>query len=144
MHELSRRKLEGDRRVRYVVADVFSWRPDSPYDVVFFSNWLSHVPPASFDRFWVTVRSAMARNGRVFFVDEVKDPWRHEEVLREEFIDGPSVPIVRRPLRDGRTFRVVKVFWDPGELESRLGGLGWEVDAHATGPFFWAEGRPAV
>jgi demethylmenaquinone methyltransferase/2-methoxy-6-polyprenyl-1,4-benzoquinol methylase len=144
MHELSRRKMGNHRGVRYLHADVFSWKPDGRYDVVFFSNWLSHVPPASFDRFWGTVRTALAPQGRVFVVDEVKDAWRDEDLLREEFVDGPSVPIVRRPLRDGRTFRVIKVFWDPAELESRLRDLGWEIKIHTTGPFFWGSGQRAV
>jgi ubiquinone/menaquinone biosynthesis C-methylase UbiE len=57
MHDLSREKLGKGARVRYIEADVFSWQPDAQYDVVFLSNWLSHVPPASFERFWALVRS---------------------------------------------------------------------------------------
>src|ERR1700693_6032707 len=30
--------------VRFIEADLFSWRPDRRYDVVFFGFWLSHVP----------------------------------------------------------------------------------------------------
>jgi SAM-dependent methyltransferase len=141
MHELSRRKLGDDPRVRYLEADVFSWDPDGPYDVVFFANWLSHVPLGRFEGFWRIVRRALAPEGRVFFVDEVRDAWRNEDLLREDFPQGPSVPVVRRPLRDGRVFRVVKVFWDPDELKSRLRDLGWTVDVHTTGPFFWGQGQ---
>lgn len=36
MHDLSRRKLNEDPRVRYIEADVFSWKRDEQYDVVFF------------------------------------------------------------------------------------------------------------
>lgn len=142
MHELSRRRLGNDHRVRYIEADVFSWEPDGEYDLVFFANWLSHVPPSRFEPFWGTVREALALEGRVFFVDEIKDAWRNEE-MHEDFVHGPSVPIVRRPLRDGRVFRVVKEFWDPDRLESRLRDLGWSFTIHATGPFFWAQGRLA-
>lgn len=140
MHELSRKKVGDDPRVRYVEADVFSWHPDDDYDVVFFSNWLSHVPPTSFDRFWALIGQALGSEGRIFFVDEVKDAWRNEDLLREEVAHGLSMPIVRRRLRDGQTFRVVKVFWDPAELAARLRDLGWDVTVHSTGPFFWAEG----
>lgn len=142
MHELSKKKTGNDPRVRHVVADVFSWEPDQQFDVVFFANWLSHVPPASFDRFWALVRSALAPGGRIFFVDEIRDAWRNEVLLREEFVHGPSVPIVRRTLRDGRTFRAVKVFWDPRELEARLRELGWAIETLTAGPFFWAQGGP--
>jgi demethylmenaquinone methyltransferase/2-methoxy-6-polyprenyl-1,4-benzoquinol methylase len=41
-----------DDRVRFIEADVFAWRPDRRYDVLFFSAWLSHVPPQRCDRFW--------------------------------------------------------------------------------------------
>jgi protein-L-isoaspartate O-methyltransferase len=139
MHELSRRKTGGDPGVRYLLADVFGWEPDGRYDVVFFANWLSHVPSGRFLRFWDTVRAALAPAGRVFFADELEDAWRDEEVFREDFGDDPSVPVVRRSLPDGRTYRVVKVFWNPAELRSRLGALGWGVNVHVAGPFFWAE-----
>jgi SAM-dependent methyltransferase len=139
MHQLSRKKTDGDPRVRYLLADVFSWQPDGRYDVVFFANWLSHVPPGRFHRFWETVGAALAPAGRVFFADELEDAWRYEDLFREDFVDDPSVPVVRRSVLDGRTFRVVKVFWNPEDLRSTLGALGWEVKIQTAGPFFWAE-----
>lgn len=141
MHEASRAKLGLDDRVAYVEADVFSWEPGDRYDVVFFANWLSHVPPTRFDAFWGVVRRCLAPGGRVAFVDEVRDAWRDDQ-FAEEFIDDPSMPVVRRPLRDGRTFNVVKVFWDPDELQTKLEELGWDVTVRTSGPFFWAEGQP--
>lgn len=144
MHALSQKNLGNDPRVHYIEADVFSWDPDDKYDVTFFSNWLSHVPPRSFARFWALVQTALGPKGRVFLVDEIKDAWRHEEQLREVFVHSPSVPIVRRPLRNGRTFRVVKVFWDPDELRDKLRDLGWDVTLHTAGPFLWGEGGRAT
>lgn len=141
IHEQSRAKLGDDQRVRYIEADVLSWKPEPVYDVVFFANWLSHVPPTTFDRFWDVVHAALAPGGRVAFVDEVRDAWRNED-FAEEFMDDPSTPLVRRPLRDGRTFTVIKVFWDPTELHERLAKLGWNIDVRTVGPFFWAEGQP--
>ncbi|TMK76508.1 MAG: class I SAM-dependent methyltransferase [Actinobacteria bacterium] len=114
MLRLSRQKLGDDRRVRYIEADVFTWEPDGVYDLVFFANWLSHVPPVSFESFWRTVRAALAPGGRVFFEDEATDAWRHETV------EGDDVPVVRRSLEAGRTYRVVKVFWDLDELETKF------------------------
>ncbi len=32
-----------------------------------------------------------------------------------------------RPLDDGRSFRMVKVYYEPNALEARLRGLGWDV-----------------
>lgn len=140
MIKLARSRVGGDRRVRFVKADAFSWQPDDEFDVVFFASWISHVPPARFDAFWGTVDASLRRGGRVFFVDELRDAWRYEH-LREEFLQGHPVPIVRRSLRGGQSFRVVKVYWAEEELESRLRALGWRIGVHAVGPFFWAQGQ---
>ena len=42
---------------RYVQADLFAFEPDTRYDCVFMSFWLSHVPHARFDAFWAMVRA---------------------------------------------------------------------------------------
>jgi SAM-dependent methyltransferase len=142
MHEIARAKLGDDPRVRFVVADVFTCQPDRAYDVVFFANWLSHVPPARFSAFWDIVARAIRPDGRVFLIDERVDAWRHE-ALHEQPIADRSVPIVQRTLSDGTSFRVVKVFWDEAELTRALGDLGWAIRAHPVGPFLWAEGERA-
>jgi trans-aconitate methyltransferase len=49
-----------DERVRFIQADVFSWRPDRRYDVVFFGFWLSHVPAERFESFWSLIRDCVA------------------------------------------------------------------------------------
>jgi SAM-dependent methyltransferase len=142
MHERARERVGRDPRVRFVTSDVFSWQPGDRFDLVFFANWLSHVPPSKFGSFWDTVREALRPHGRVFFVDEGRDAWRHEH-LAEEFVDDAEAPLARRSLRDGRQYRVVKVFWDRDELKSRLRDLGWGVEIHPAGPFFWGHGRLA-
>src|SRR5439155_1545050 len=43
---------DGVASVRFIEADLFSWRPDRGYDAVFFGFWLSHVPEEHFDSFW--------------------------------------------------------------------------------------------
>jgi SAM-dependent methyltransferase len=139
MLALATERIAHDPRVDLIEADVFSWEPDRRYDVVLFANWLSHVPPGSFEAFWETVGKALQPDGRVFVVDELEDAWRHED-LHEDFVDGSAVPLVRRSLADGRQFHVVKVFWGAAELESALRRLGWSIAVHPAGPFFWSEG----
>jgi trans-aconitate methyltransferase len=73
MHAQAAAWVNDDPRVRFLQADVFSWTPDHAYDVVFFANWLSHVPLARFETFWSTVRGALRPSGRVFFIDELRD-----------------------------------------------------------------------
>jgi hypothetical protein len=56
-----------------------------------------------------------------------------------------GVPIARRTLDDGRRFDIVKVFWEPHDLTSRLEGLGWRADVRRVGDsFLFGTARPAT
>jgi 2-polyprenyl-3-methyl-5-hydroxy-6-metoxy-1,4-benzoquinol methylase len=121
--------------VRYVLADVFSWRPDRRYDLVFFAFWMSHVPHDRFSAFWQLVRDSLAVNGQVFFIDELKRSWGLETRVDDE--------AVIRQLEDGRQFRAVKVFYEPSELETKLRTLGWNVEVRCAGRrFYWGQSAP--
>ncbi len=37
-----------------------------------------------------------------------------------------------RRLNDGREFRIVKIFYDPVELEARLVSMGWRFSVRTT------------
>lgn len=127
----------GDNRVRFVLADLFGWRPDRRYDVVFFGFWLSHVPLARFAEFWALVGDSLAPGGRVFFAD---DAYR----TPDELIEGAESSTIRRQLRDGTAHRAVKVPHTTRELEARLTRLGWVIKVSPTeGPFFWGSGGRA-
>jgi SAM-dependent methyltransferase len=130
MLERNRREL-GDSRVAYVHADIFDWQPERRYDVVFFGFWLSHVPPILFDEFWALVRSSIRTGGRVAFVDE-----DDRGTMNDEVHHVGDVPVAPRTLRDGRQFDVVKVYWDPVELEDRLTSLGWQAEVRRAGGTF--------
>jgi hypothetical protein len=56
----------------------------------------------------------------VLFIDEHVD-----EREKEAYVAGRD-EVVERRLRDGSTFRVIKNFVDPAELEFRLRQLGWD------------------
>ena len=127
--KLNQERLRDDR-VRYVQADLFEWRPGALYDAVFFGFWLSHVPPERFEAFWDLVRYALKPGGRVFFVDSLH-PERPSEWDRYRNAPGDHVTI--RKLDDGREFRIVKVFYDPKELSSRLRDLGWNIRVRTSG-----------
>ena len=124
----------GERRVRFIQADLFSWTPDQRYDFVFFGFWLSHVPLERFEVFWSVVADSLAPAGRVFFVDDnARTP--------EELIEGEFSTTIVRQLNDGTSFRLVKVPYKPADLEARLGRLGWRIAVTPTaGPFFWGAG----
>ena len=115
--------------VRYVRADLFDWHPEGAYDVVFFGFWLSHVPPDRFAAFWKLVRSALGPGGRVFFVDSLRtETWAEKERLGRD----PRNHTTPRKLNDGREFEIVKIFYDPADLEARLASLGWRFSVQTT------------
>jgi ubiquinone/menaquinone biosynthesis C-methylase UbiE len=130
MLERNRREVV-DSRVTYVNADIFDWRPERRYDAVFFGFWLSHVPPVNFDEFWALVRSSLGPGGRIAFVDEDNRGATNDDIY---LVD--NVPVAPRTLRDGRRFDVVKVYWDPTELQDRLTSLGWQVAVRRVGETF--------
>ncbi len=139
MLELCRARV-GEKGVDYVQADLFEWEPQRTYDVCFFSFWLSHVPDERFDAFWEKVRRALTPNGRVFFVDSS----RHDLASAVDHrLSAPEDPTMLRRLADGREYRIVKQFYEPGGLQARLAGLGWSVEVETTREFFiYGQGPP--
>jgi ubiquinone/menaquinone biosynthesis C-methylase UbiE len=123
----------GQANVTYVQADLFSWQPDDRYDVVFFSFWLSHVPPERFAAFWNMVRSCLAPAGRVFFIDS-----RYNEISTaiDHQLEGEEAVTVQRRLNDGREFRIVKIFYQAEELATQLRELGWRAVVQTTPSHF--------
>jgi demethylmenaquinone methyltransferase/2-methoxy-6-polyprenyl-1,4-benzoquinol methylase len=124
-------------RVRFGRADIFTWKPDRRYDVVFFGFWLSHVPLERFGSFWALVADCLKPRGRVFFVD---DGYR----TPEELVEGESSSTIQRRLNDGTAHRAVKVPHKPAELEQRLAEAGWRISVTPTsGPCYWGTGSRA-
>jgi hypothetical protein len=49
---------------------------------------------------------------------------------------------VKRRLSNGASFRTIKVFYRPDELQERLITLGWKISVHPVGRrFFYATAR---
>jgi demethylmenaquinone methyltransferase/2-methoxy-6-polyprenyl-1,4-benzoquinol methylase len=119
--------------VHYLVADLFGWTPPlAQFDAVFFGFWLSHVPADRFDAFWALVRAALRPHGRVFWIDSLFEP---SSTARDH---GPldHSGVVRRRLNDGGEFWIVKMFYEPLELEQRLSRLGFAGWVRSSGTFF--------
>lgn len=129
MVELNRAKVN-DPRVRYECIDLFSWEPDRQYDLVFFAFWLSHVPPELVGAFLDRVRRAIRPGGRIFIVDE---PAGGNQ------LSGPSEAGIyqQRTVEDGREFRIVKVYYDPAEIQHQLRERELEPVAMMAGDYFF-------
>lgn len=133
---LNRQRLAG-RPVSYHQADLFAWAPPQQYDVVFFSFWLSHVPPERFAAFWALVGRALRPEGRVVFFDSYQAP-------PADGADAAESLLSHRELKDGRAYTIVKVFYQPEPLRRQLASLGWDVEVGRTAEhFLYGVGRRA-
>jgi SAM-dependent methyltransferase len=127
--------------VEYENADLFSWRPRRRYDVVFFSFWLSHVPRPRFGAFWALVRSCLGPDGRVFLIDNRPDPVpgaRLKDPYVVEYVEDLQI----RRLSDGSEYRVVKVMYEPDELQLLIESEGWRAQLAATRWFIFGPATP--
>ena len=119
--------------VDYVQADIFEWRSAETFDVIFFSFWLSHVPPERFAAFWRGLEPLLAPGGRVFLLDSLAQP---QATARNQALPEADSAVTRRKLNDGREFDIIKIFYTPETLRERLEPLGWRVRAAQTERFF--------
>jgi len=136
---LNRARLR-NASIEYLTADLFAWEPPRRFDTVFFSFWLSHVPPERFAPFWDLVGRALTPGGRAVFVD---NQWIESATSLGGRLGDRDSTSVERQLNDGRWYRIVKVFYDPGELEQRLGDVGWRARVSKTAQYFvYGEASP--
>jgi 2-polyprenyl-3-methyl-5-hydroxy-6-metoxy-1,4-benzoquinol methylase len=120
--------------VEYQQADLFEWQPEEQYDLVFFSFWLSHVPPERLDPFLDKVRRAVKPGGRVFAIDSMPDDT--SSAKNHEAYQPESIYHTRK-LNDGQEYQIVKIFYQPDALEKKLGEYGFEAQVRTSGRYFW-------
>jgi demethylmenaquinone methyltransferase/2-methoxy-6-polyprenyl-1,4-benzoquinol methylase len=106
--------------------------PERAVDAVFAGFWLSHVPRDRLDAFLGIARRWLRPGGTFAFIDSQFDP-QSSAVDHPRPADDTSL----RRLDDGREFMVVKVYYEPAELESALARAGFEsAQVASTGRFF--------
>lgn len=132
MVAINRAKV-GSERVSYVLADLFAWRPERRYDAVCFGFWLSHVPLERLDAFLGTVADALKPGGALFFVDNRREP---DSTARDQTLPETGEQLMTRKLNDGRTYQIVKNFYEPAALAARCAAHGLDVAVHETPTFF--------
>jgi SAM-dependent methyltransferase len=128
----ARERLVAHRlRAHLHVRDAWA-EPDRAVDAVFTGFWLSHVPRDRLDAFLAIARTWLKPGGTYAFIDSLADP-------QSSAADHPP-PIGDRSLRrldDGREFTIVKVFYEPAEIEAALVRAGFaNPSVTTTGRFF--------
>ncbi|MBA3947217.1 MAG: class I SAM-dependent methyltransferase [Herpetosiphonaceae bacterium] len=132
MVELNRAKV-ANTQVEYVLADLFTWQPSRTYDAVCFGFWLSHVPSERLDAFLQMVASALKVGGTIFFVDGRREP---TSTAADHQLPAPETELMTRRLNDGRSYEIVKRFYEPTALMGRCGAVGLEVAVQETATYF--------
>lgn len=123
MLALAQQKL-GNAPVSYREVDLFQWEPEQSYNLVFFANWLSHVPPKDLDAFLNKVSRAVGQGGYLVIIDQSTPMPEDRQIIK----DGEGGKIyAQRTIRDGRVFTIVKAFYDEMALQEKLTSLGFEV-----------------
>ncbi len=106
--------------------------PDREVDAVFTGFWLSHVPRERLAEFLGVVRRWLRPGGRYAFIDSRPDP---QSSANDHPM--PTDDLSVRRLDDGREFTIVKVYYEPAELEAALRDAGFEgIEITTTGRFF--------
>ncbi len=132
MIEINRTKVNSER-VTYVQADLFSWMPERTYDAVLFGFWISHVPLERLDDFLRSVAAMLRPGGKVFFADgrrTAAGSFAHSQPPVQDS------QLTIRTLNDGRTFEIVKNYYDPIDLASRCTQAGFDITIQETATYF--------
>jgi demethylmenaquinone methyltransferase/2-methoxy-6-polyprenyl-1,4-benzoquinol methylase len=130
--EINRAKQQNSH-VEFVQADLFDWEPEREYDLVAFAFWLSHVPPERLNDFLAKVYRAVCPGGRIFMVDSRLE---QTSTARDLPIKEHDEPYQVRKLNDGREFKIVKVFYEPRNLQAMFAAAGFQAEVRVTENYF--------
>jgi demethylmenaquinone methyltransferase/2-methoxy-6-polyprenyl-1,4-benzoquinol methylase len=118
------RQKTGEARVCYQQTDLFQWEPEQSYDLVFFANWLSHVPCGKLEAFLSRAAHAVRQNGHLVIIDQ-SAPLLEDLYIMQKGEEGTMY--AERSLKNGDLFTIIKIFYDPATLREMLSALRFEV-----------------
>jgi SAM-dependent methyltransferase len=122
-------------------ADLFEWQPETQYDMIFFGFWLSHVPAERLDTFLQNVSAALKPDGILFMLDSRRTP---DSTAKDHHLPEEGTTLERK-LNDGRSFEIVKIFYEREILEEAFLKVDIAAEAHFTDNFFiYFEGRKNI
>jgi SAM-dependent methyltransferase len=125
------RLLAHGLRAHLHVRDAWA-EPERRVDALFAGFWLSHVPRGRLDEFLRLARQWLKPGGTFAFIDSLPDP-QSGAGDHPPPVDDTS----RRRLDDGREFRIVKVYYQPAQLQAGLLRAGFAAaDVTTSGRFF--------
>lgn len=112
--------------VTYILADLFNWQPERVYDALFFGFWLSHVPREQLDAFLYSCWTWLRPGGKIFFVDDMGSATLAPDTpMRQGQIET-------RTLNDGRSFEIVKNYYEAADLAAGCHRAGFDIMIRQT------------
>ncbi|BAY66167.1 hypothetical protein NIES22_62800 [Calothrix brevissima NIES-22] len=129
---INRSKLNSPH-IEYQQVDLFTWEPDAEYDLVFFSFWLSHIPPELLISFLTKVYQSVRFGGRLLMIDSRFEP---TSTANNHILNDDGSIYKNRKLNDGQEFQIVKIFYQPDELQNHLSQVGFIADVKVTEHYF--------
>ncbi len=133
MIEINRQKLNNASNVEYRQLDLFPWQPDKQYDLVFFSFWLSHVPPAEVDEFLSKVYNSVLPDGKVTIIDSY---FEITSSAKDHPLQDKNEIYQQRKLNNGREFQIFKIYYQPDVLLNKLTQAGFQAEVGLTDTYF--------
>lgn len=130
MLQMTRQRLNDDdsenlSKSFFVRGDAYSLPfADGTFDLVFFGFWFSHVPHERTLLFLNEIKRVLKPGGNLLIFDSAHEPNR------------PAESIDQRPLKDGSTWDVLKIRYQPTELEALLSKVFASVSSRQTRNFF--------
>ncbi|WP_009632771.1 class I SAM-dependent methyltransferase [Synechocystis sp. PCC 7509] len=133
MIEINRQKLNNAPNVEYRQLDLFSWQPDKQYDLVFFSFWLSHIPPIKVDEFLSKVYDSVIPGGKVLIIDSY---FEITSSAKDHPLQDKNEIYQKRKLNDEREFQIFKIYYQPDVLLHKLTQAGFQAQVKLTDTYF--------
>ncbi|MEH1869987.1 hypothetical protein [Nostoc sp.] len=103
------------------------------YDLVFFSFWLSHVPPNLLNSFLQKVYQSVRLGGQIFIIDSRFEP---TSTAKNHLLQDDRNIYKLRKLNNGQEFAIVKVFYQADELQEHLEKIGFQAQVNVTDNYF--------
>lgn len=120
-------------KVNYQQADLFEWQPSRRWDGLVACFWISHVPRDRLGNFFRTCREALNDGATLFFLDGQRT---NESSAVDQSLPEEDREVMVRKLNDGQEFRIVKNFYDDGELITIARSAGFDLKVHRTHTYF--------
>ncbi len=117
----------------------FNWEPTREYDLVFFANWLSQVPPGELSKFLAKAVRAARPGGYIAILDQYA-PMPEDRQIMQEGEDGNIY--AHRTLQSGADFTIVKMFYNVAVLQEIFSVLGCKATTYKLDDsFFFLEAQ---